>query len=316
VVGRGRGRAARAGSRSVGCVSVELTAGPLRAVYEPGAGMVCSSLQHDGAELLGQREGLEGYVERGKTFGIPLLHPWANRLDGLRYAMGGRVVEIDPAVAPVKLEEHGLPIHGLCAASPFWEVLASSTTSLRAALDFGARPELLAGFPFPHRLELDVTLAPDGLTVRTVLTPTAGVSVPVAFGFHPYLAPPDAPRAAWDVRLPVGRRLLNDSRGIPTGLTEPAGALDGPLGERTFDDGFDELGGDRRLVVTIGDRELAVRFGEGFPVAQVFAPADPEVVCFEPMTAPTNALGAGTARLVPPGESFEATFAVQCRLRA
>jgi len=35
--------------------------------------MVCSSLQHDGAELLGRREGLEGYVERGKTFGISLL---------------------------------------------------------------------------------------------------------------------------------------------------------------------------------------------------------------------------------------------------
>lgn len=132
-------------------MSVDLVAGPLRAVYEPGAGMVCSSLQHDGAELLGQREGLEGYVERGKTFGIPLLHPWANRLDGLRYVVGDRTVDLDPAVSPLKLDEHGLPIHGLCAASPYWEVLTSSTTSLRAALDFGARTELLAGFPFPHR---------------------------------------------------------------------------------------------------------------------------------------------------------------------
>ena len=40
------------------------------------------SLTHRGEELLGQRGGLPAYRERGATFGIPLLHPWANRLDG------------------------------------------------------------------------------------------------------------------------------------------------------------------------------------------------------------------------------------------
>ena len=59
---------------------LELRAGALTASFEPSASMVCASLTRDGEELLGLRDGLEAYVERGKTMGIPLLHPWANRL--------------------------------------------------------------------------------------------------------------------------------------------------------------------------------------------------------------------------------------------
>ena len=60
----------------------------LAVTFVPGAGMVASSLTLHGAELLFQRGGLIDYVKRGKTFGVPLLHPWANRLDGLRYEAG------------------------------------------------------------------------------------------------------------------------------------------------------------------------------------------------------------------------------------
>ncbi len=52
----------------------------LEATFLPGAGMLCSSLRHRGEELLAQNRGVEAYVERGKTMGIPLLYPWANRL--------------------------------------------------------------------------------------------------------------------------------------------------------------------------------------------------------------------------------------------
>jgi hypothetical protein len=33
--------------------------------------------------------------------------------------------------------------------------------------------------------------------------------------------------------------------------------------------------------------------GAGYPFAQVFAPPTEDVVCFEPMTAPVNALATG-----------------------
>src|SRR4051794_24676955 len=90
--------------------------GALEADFAPGAGMVGCSLRHRGAELLGLRGGVEAYLAQGKTFGIPLLHPWANRLGDWRYEVAGRMVEIDRGSPVVRAEEHGLPIHGALPA--------------------------------------------------------------------------------------------------------------------------------------------------------------------------------------------------------
>ena len=67
-----------------------LRAGELAATFVPSAGMIGASLQHRGEELLVQRGGLDAWRGRGKSFGLPLLHPWANRLRDWRYAAGGR----------------------------------------------------------------------------------------------------------------------------------------------------------------------------------------------------------------------------------
>jgi len=66
-----------------------LIAGDLRVVFLPGRGMLGASLCHRGEELLGRVEDLEAAIRTGTTCGIPILHPWANRLDGLRYAAAG-----------------------------------------------------------------------------------------------------------------------------------------------------------------------------------------------------------------------------------
>src|SRR4249919_1807154 len=134
------------------------TAAGLEATFAPGAGMIGCSLRHRGEELLGQRGGLAKYAESGSSMGIPLLHPWANRLDGLRYSAGGRTVVLDPGAMPLRLDDNGLPIHGLATASPHWEVTAreadDDAARLAARLDWSEREELMAGFPFPHVLEV------------------------------------------------------------------------------------------------------------------------------------------------------------------
>jgi aldose 1-epimerase len=289
---------------------IELRAGDLEAAYVPDTGMVCASLRHAGAELLGQRGGLEAYRERGSTFGIPLLHPWATRLSAFDVDALGRRMRL--AGSPlVRTEEHGLPIHGLLAASSRWRVLEHARDRVRAALDFD-EPGLLDAFPFPHVIELDARLAHDGLTVRTTVSATGDAEVPLAFGYHPYFALPGVPREQWEVSLPVRRRMLLDERGLPTGQTEPVEPFRGVIGERTWDDGFDQLVPGEPFVVAGGGRRIEVAFGEGYPVAQVFAPPGKELICFEPMTAPTNALVTGNGlRTVAPGERATAQFAVR-----
>ena len=57
--------------------------------------------------------------------GIPFLHPWANRLAGFSYSLHGRDVRLPPGPPLVHGDEHGLPIHGVLAASRYWEVVAA-----------------------------------------------------------------------------------------------------------------------------------------------------------------------------------------------
>src|SRR5919205_3719691 len=112
----------------------------LRAGFCPEVGMVGYTLEHRGEELLGQRGGLPAYAERGSSFGIPLLHPWANRLAGFDYEVAGHAVDLDPDRTPLRPDERGWPIHGLLAASPYWEVTEAvadeASARLAARLDF------------------------------------------------------------------------------------------------------------------------------------------------------------------------------------
>ncbi len=271
--------------------------------------MVGVSLLHRGAELLGRVDELERYANQGSTLGIPLLHPWANRLSGFRYAVAGRAVALDPGSPLLHLDGNGRPIHGVPGAHLAWTVDGETGSALTAHLDW-SRGELLALFPFPHRLEVGVHLYPDRLEIETVLVATEDVPVPVAFGYHPYLALPDAPRDAWTVELPPMRRLLLDERGIPTGAEEPFPGLAGVL-DRDYDDGFAGLPEQPRFAVAGGGRRVEVAFLHGYRYAQVYAPPGERYVCFEPMTAPTNALLSGSAlSLVDPGGSYRAAFSV------
>jgi galactose mutarotase-like enzyme len=295
--------------------TVTLQAGELEASFAPGAGMAGVSLRHAGDELLDRRDGLAAYVERGAVMGLPILHPWANRLAGFDYALDGRAVRLPDGPPLVRCEEHGLPIHGLLGGSPHWRVRAAEAMGerarLRADLDFAAHPELLAAFPFPHTLALDVALDERRLTVTATLTATGAVAVPVAFGFHPYLRLPGADRAAWELELPARRRLFADPRGIPTGRHEDEPATRLRLGGLGFDDGFDRIADGATFAVAGGGRRVAVTFVAGYPAAQVFSPPGARFVCFEPMTAPANALRSGDGlRRVAPGASLDAVFTI------
>jgi aldose 1-epimerase len=287
--------------------------GDLRVTFAPALGMVACSMLHGGHELLGRRSGLAAYARTGATMGIPLLHPWANRLGGFAYGFGGRSVALHGGTP---LDDHGLPIHGLLGAVRGWSVTGSGAGAdgawLSAELDTGTRPDVLAGFPFPHVIRVQARLHGASLAIETTVRPTGGVAVPVSFGYHPYLRLPDVPRAAWEVEAPVARRLELDAWSLPTGASRPVEPVRGPLGGRAFDDGFVVADGAGPFVLAGGGRRIAVAFETGYPFAQIFAPPDDDVVCFEPMTAPTDALRGrfGPPPTVAPGETYRARFSI------
>ncbi|WP_102141254.1 aldose 1-epimerase [Mycobacterium hubeiense] len=284
---------------------------PLTATYVPHAGMIATSLSDGGVELLGQRRGLEAYVKTHRTMGIPILYPWANRLSSNGYGVDGAVVTLTPGTGGVRTDQHGVPIHGTLAAYPGWEVTTQLESQLTAELDYAARPGLLASFPFPHHLALDVTLRDRTLTVRTTVTATTGSRVPLCYGFHPYLQLPGVPRAQWQIETPAMRLRPVNAWGIPTGETEPHEATTEVLGDTFIDEGYDEVPPGAVFAVSGGGRRIEVHFDEGYPAAQVFAPGDDDVICFEPMAAPTDSLRRGGYHEVRPGESASAQFSIK-----
>jgi aldose 1-epimerase len=308
------------GKRTIGELAALTLASPgddgIEVEFVPQAGMVGSSLRHRGQELLGRRGGLDAYVSERKTMGIPLLYPWANRLGRRRFALADREVDLESHPVPLRLDADGLPMHGLLSGVRGWEVERHETADdggvLAARFDFGAQPDLMAVFPFPHALGLEATLAGSVLTIATTVRASEGVAVPIAFGFHPYLRLPGVARAAWEVEIPVRERLALDRRMLPTGEREASLVPSGPLGSRTFDDAYVAPDPARPFVLAGGGRRLELAFVEGYPFAQVFAPAGDDVIAFEPMTAPTNALvrGGPELRLLAPGETYRAAFSL------
>jgi galactose mutarotase-like enzyme len=332
--------------------AVELVSGDVTAAFLPGLGLTGASLRHRGRERLALRDGLDG-LRSGRTAGLPLLAPWANRLSAWRYAVAGVTVDLAPSAdadadadpageageaggagrsagMAVRADgATGLPIHGLLVGAAGWTV-DDVTADADAAVLRASRVIDVPAFPFPHRLSVEVAATGDRLAVATSVTPTGDRPVPVAFGWHPYLTLPEAPRSDWRLVLPRRTHLLLDEHGIPTGEREPAPADDAPLGGRTFDDLFElvdaadpgpgpETGArpgagpadDRRFAFVLADgTSVALLVGDGYPCAQVWVPKDTQYAALEPMAAPTDALAAGTVPLVDPGATRTARFAL------
>ncbi len=210
-----------------------LAAGDLEAVFLPGKGMLGASLRHAGVEMLGRVEDLAAAAAKGGTAGLPLLHPWANRLAGLRYRAAGRDVVLDPQSTLLHFDANGLPIHGVPWSLLAWEVTEARRDFLAARLDW-SRSDLLAVFPYPHRLELRATLRPDALTLETILTAGpagAGASQLRVSSLSAAARPPARAVAAVAA---ADAQLVLDRRGIPTGEEHPFDGLDAAAGHASL----------------------------------------------------------------------------------
>jgi len=291
---------------------MSLVDGELTATFVPSAGMLCRSLTHRGEELLAQNEGVEAYAAAGKTMGVPLLYPWANRLGGFAYEFDGRAVSLSRDPALVAVDGNGLPIHGVVPGHLSWQPADDANDrSLTAVLDWNGGRDAFSLFPFEHTATYTAALADGRLEIAVSVRATGATRVPVSFGFHPYIELPDVERAALELELPALDHLSVDARQIPTGASRASAPERFALGDRVYDDGFAGARDRTSFAVSGGGRRVSVELSSGYALAQVYAPAGRRFVCFEPMTAPANALVSGDGlRAVSPGEQFAAVFRI------
>ena len=222
-------------------------------------------------------------------------------------ALPGRAgIAVDLTRMDVKRDEHGLPIHGLLVGQPGWTVEQLTTRGrvarLRAAIEVDA-----PAFPFPHRIEVTVTLHDPELQIDTTVVPIARRRVPVAFGWHPFLRLPARAAATGSCGSRHGSTSRSTAMGFRPGHRPVSRGEVVPIGRRTFDDGY-RFVRERRLSIADDQRAVELRCGTGYPCAQVWVPAGRQFVALEPMTVPTNALVEQTCPLVEPGDAFTASF--------
>ena len=255
--------------------------------------------------------------------GNPLLAPWANRLDGEAYFANGKKYLLNPGLGNFRRDQNGRPIHGLLVYSDAWEVTevqagagGAQTTS---RLEFYRYPDLMAQFPFAHALWMTHRLKDGELEVRLRVENLGRAPMPLAIGFHPYFRLSDAPRDDWQVRVPARERVVLSAELLPTGERQPAGLPDPvPLGGTHLDDVFTGLvrdaAGRAEFWVRGQKQKISVLFGPKYPAAVIYAPKGRSFICFEPMTAVTNAFNLAHAgrypelQSVPPGGYWEESF--------
>lgn len=265
------------------------------------------------------------FAAKPAHLGNPLLWPWANRIDGASYWVGGRQYSLDLTVGNVNPGPNNTPIHGLLVYTKLWQVKSSKAdghgASLTARIEFWRHPELMAQFPFAHNIEMTYRLANGALEVETAIENLSTGPLPVSLGYHPYFQITDAPRDEWRVHLPAKDRLALSNRLIPTGEKSPNPYAD-PLKLEgvSLDDVFDGLvrdaDGKSRFWVEGKKQRITVEYGPHYEVAVVYSPKGRGFICFEPMTGPTNAFNAAHAgwykglQSVAPGTTWKESFRV------
>ena len=264
--------------------------------------------------------------------GNPFLAPWANRLDEHAFFANRKKFHLNRELENYLVDPYDQPIHGLLLYSPHWQVAALEATEdaaeVRSRLEFGQHADLMAQFPFAHRIEMTYRLSGSTLETLTRIDNVGAQPMPLSVGFHPYFRVHDCPRDDWTIRIAAGSVWDLNDRFTPNGTQRPVtGVLPGAQSLRLRGQFLDHVFGELQRDATdgrgSGSRDRARgsqwRMAQITPVAVVYAPtgADQSFVCFEPMTGITNAFNLahrgvyGELPEIPPGGRWESAYAIE-----
>jgi aldose 1-epimerase len=214
--------------------------------------------------------------------GIPLLAPFANRLDEQAFYANGKKYNFDMELGNVR---GAIPIHGYLSSVKDWKLVEAKADAAAAwvtsRLDFYRNPQWMKQFPFAHTLQITYRLQDGALEVRTRIENLSVEPMPVAIGFHPYFQLADSTREDWTVSIGAKTRWVLAPNKVPTGETEAIerfspNAHAVPLKDVDLDDVFGDLERDAQgravMTVTGQTQQLDVVLGPNYRCVVLYSP--------------------------------------------
>jgi aldose 1-epimerase len=236
------------------------------------------------------------FRRRVEAGGIPFLAPWANRLGEQDFWANGKKYIFNMALGNV---QGPVPIHGLLATSPFWEITEVKadrrSARITSRLQFWRFPDLMAQWPFAQEYEMTYELSKGTLETRLVVTNLSADPMPIALGFHPCFRIDGVDRDEWIARIAARKRAIADDRLVATGELRPVDLPNPfPVKGQALDTGFTDFARDAdgraHFSIESGGKKVEVLLGSKYAAANIYTPRGRQTVCFEPMTGINNAV--------------------------
>ncbi|MBZ5605009.1 MAG: aldose 1-epimerase, partial [Acidobacteriia bacterium] len=205
--------------------------------------------------------------------GVPLLAPWANRLDAESYNANGSRYLINSSLANLRFDAHHQPIHGLLLFASGWKTVRQDSSSVTNRLEFWRFPKWMAQFPFAHAIEMTHRLNGSTLEIETAVENLCDEPLPLSLGYHPYFQLTDSPRETWKVHIAARDRVGLSDKLVPTSERTPVASNPFALQGVSLDAVFTNLTGEA-FVIEGKSQRLTVRFGPKYPVAIIYSPVN------------------------------------------
>jgi aldose 1-epimerase len=267
-------------------------------------------------EVLARAPDMATLRERSTRFGSAALFPYPGRIEGGRFAFGGRRYEL-PVTAP-----DGNAIHGV-ARNRAWRVLATSSDPIAGAsvtTQIGTRAERIPSdeWPFSFVLTMTTRLHRGIARVEIEVENDGTETMPFGIGFHPYFPDLFGPLGSAEktqVWVDATHAWEQAGPGLPTDRIDALGVADGLRTPRAIRDipatVASPQGNVRNLLfhrdraagadgIRAGVRDSAngvhveLRASADFGALVFFTPTSPPVVSLEPHTCVPNALNVAT----------------------
>jgi len=215
--------------------------------------------------------------------GVPLLWPFANRLDEQAFYANGTKYTFDAGLG--NTGRGAIPIHGYLQNARDWKVIEAKADAkgawITSRLDFYRDPKYMKQFPFAHTLTITYRVSEGALEVRTRIDNMSNEPMPISLGFHPYFQLTDSNRADWTISVGAKTHWKLAQTKIPTGETEPVEAVipnpkSNALKDLDLDDVFSDLQRDAQGRATVSfkgkQQQIDVTVDQNFKSIVLYSP--------------------------------------------